>query len=140
MDLNTKLLLGKILGEIYRIQNRMEPNACPVKDSTVYGLLSGFESVIDEHLEGIGYISEEDIKNAADVLDVYFKDPEMLEKLEGYYTIEHELEKRGITRTKAIKIFTYFKANGQFTQEIEKMNSQHSPMECKVFELGDYDK
>jgi hypothetical protein len=127
-----KFLFGKILGEIYRIQRRMD--ACPVKESTVYGLLNGFESVIDDEISSIGFVSKEDVSAVADVLDEYFLDEKKLEKLKGYYDIEPALERRGISRSKAMIILTYFKLNGQYTNVIEKFNSQHSPVECKTFE------
>lgn len=127
-----KLMFGKILGEIYRIQKKMD--ACPVKDSTVYGLLKGIESVIDQEIASIGYISNDDISAVADILNEYHLNQDKLDKLEGYYDIEPALEKHGIDRSKAITILTYFKLNGQFNHVIEKFNSQHSPVECKRFE------
>ena len=39
-----------------------------------------------------------------------------------------------------MQIFTYWKANAKFTPLIEKMNSGNSPIECKTFELNEFEK
>ena len=69
MDQNTKLLLGKVLGEIYRIQRRSESMPCPVDDSQVFGLVNGLETAIDNELESIGFITGEQVDAVADVLE-----------------------------------------------------------------------
>jgi hypothetical protein len=140
MDKELKVFLGKILGEIYRLQNNSEKIACPAEPSQIFGLLNGFENVIDEELERIGYVSNEEINSVVDVLDEYWKDPEKRKEFKGFYDIEHKLNNRGIDRGKAILILTYFKANNQFVELIDKMNSEHSPTECKNFELDKFEK
>jgi hypothetical protein len=139
MDKQTKILFGKILGEIYRIQRRMESNACPVGESTVYGLLNGFEHVIDEEIERIGFISREEFKNMCNILDEYYFNEEKLKDFKGYYDIEHKLSKVSIDRPTAIKILRYLKANGSYLELIEKMNSEYSPVECRKFDLNEWD-
>jgi hypothetical protein len=58
MDKNT-LLLGKILGEIYRLHDKIYPQDDPnAITQLTYGLLNGFESDIRLELEAIGFISE----------------------------------------------------------------------------------
>jgi hypothetical protein len=47
MDRMTKLFLGRILGEVYRLQRRQDPKMVPVDAATIYGLLKGFEWVVD---------------------------------------------------------------------------------------------
>ncbi|AYV67098.1 hypothetical protein C2I06_09540 [Niallia circulans] len=133
-----KVMFGKLLGEVYRSQNR--EGYAPVKESTIFGLLNGFEHVIDEEIERIGFVSKEEFTIVGDILNEYFLDDEKLKNLEGYYDIEPELDRQGISRAQAIQILTYYKANGQFGNVIEKFNSQHSPTECKRFEIADYDK
>ena len=39
-----------------------------------------------------------------------------------------------------IKILTYFKADGRYTDIIEKFDSSQSPGECRTFDLNDWDK
>ena len=133
-----KVLFGKLLGEIYRTQNR--EGYCSVSEATIFGLLNGFEYVIDEEIKNIGYITTEELQIVADILDEYFLDEEKLNKLSGYYEIESKLNAHNISRTKAISIITYYKANNQFNDVIEKFNSSASPGECKHFEIPNYEK
>nr|WP_319401862.1 hypothetical protein [uncultured Carboxylicivirga sp.] len=140
MDNESKLFFGKILGEIYRIQNNSEDMACPAEPSQIFGLLNGFENVIDEEIERIGAVSREELYAVMDVLDEYWRDLEKRQEFKGFYDIEHKLQQRGIGRGKAIPILTYLKANHQFVELIDKMNSQHSPIECKNFDLDEFEK
>lgn len=136
--MENKIMFGKLLGEIYRIQNRQ--GHCPVSESVIYGLLHGFETVIDQEIERVGYISKEDLRAVEDILNEYHVDDEKLQELTGFYDIESQLEERGISRSKAMEIFTYLKADRRFNHVIEKFNSSNSPVECKTFELDDWDK
>ncbi|MDL1982319.1 MAG: hypothetical protein LWX02_12835 [Deltaproteobacteria bacterium] len=143
MDQELKRALGFLLGQIYRVQKRINENdsdICPVSGSTIYGLLNGIEPVIDENLPTNMAVSEDDINAVADVLQPYFDDPEKLSEFTGYYQIEPELESRAVSRLKAIRILTYFKSGGSFTNVIEKMDSANSPSECRTFRIHDYEK
>lgn len=133
-----KILFGKLLGEIYRIQNRN--GYSPVSEARIYGLLNGFEGVINEEIDDIGIVTEEEVIKVMDILDTYHLDLDELENLSGYYDIESDLNKENISRSKAIKILTYLNANGQYDHVIKKFNSSNSPVECKTFELNDWDK
>lgn len=131
-----KLLLGKILGEIYRIQTKAGM-PLPVNQAHVYGLLNGLEFAVDRELEGIGFVSTEKLKYTSKVLNKIWENPSKLAAFKGFYDIEAELDAGGVDRETAIKIITYFKADGRFQELIEKMNSNHSPIECKDFNLDD---
>ncbi len=139
-DQQIKLLLGKILGEIYRIENRSgDKIACPAREAHIYGLLNGFERSIEEELKGIGFISEAKLQAVEDILNEYFVDQEKLKAFKGYYDIERRLEGLGIGRGEAITILTYLYADGRFVKVIDKMDSPDSPVECKKFELSEWD-
>lgn len=134
MDKNT-LLLGKLLGEVYRLQYEAE---MPTADtSTIYGLRNGFESVINEELERIGFISTAQLDAVRNVLNTYDRSKEKLESLSGFYQVEDELSQKGVGRGEAIRILTFLQASHRFTNVIAKFDSQHSPTECRTFELHD---
>ncbi|MGC4378270.1 hypothetical protein WD019_15280 [Fictibacillus sp. Mic-4] len=133
-----KFLFGKILGEIYRIQNRN--GYCPVSEGRIYGLLNGIETAIDEEISDLDPITKEELRAAADILNKYWKDPADLKEVTGYYDLEDEFEAAGLDRGKMIKILTYFNSNRQFTELISKFDSSNSPTECRTFELYDYNK
>lgn len=138
MDKDTKLMLGRILGEIYRVESAMGMD-CRAGPARIYGLLKGFETAIDEELAEIGGVEAAKIKAVMDVLEPIWRDEERLAAFTGFYDIEDELEARRVSRGDAIKILSYLNANGQFREVIGKMNSQNSPVECKTFELSEWD-
>lgn len=139
MDRDTKIFLGKVLGEIYRIQKRINSLPCPADDSQVFGLVNGFESEIDRELESTGFITGEQVDAVADVLEPIFFDAAELEKFKGLYDIESELEDRGVDRATASVILTYFQMKGKFANVIAKMDSSGSPAECRTFEPSDFE-
>lgn len=134
-----KLLFGKLIGELYRIEKKVGM-PCPATEVQIYGLVNGFENVIEEELESLGYISNEKLTAVIDVLTPYWKDAQKLTSFKGFYDIEHQLSQRGIDRGEAKRILKYLYANSQFTEVIEKMDSSDSPCECRTFELRDWDK
>ena len=138
MDKNT-LANAKLLGELYRTQKRIDPSTCPVSDDVIYGLLNGIERVIEDEFN-VSLISKEDEEIVVSILNEYFVDAEKLNQLKGYYDIEHRLENQGIERWKAIKIITLLQAEDRFTNVIAKLNSSHSPVECKTFKIPDWNK
>lgn len=135
----TKRLLGKMLGEIYRVQTRSQNIPCSASEAHIFGLLNGFERALEDELERIGFISEEKLKAVEDILDDYFVSNEKLTALKGFYDIEPRLEECGIKRGEAIQILRYLYADDRFVQVIDKFNSNSSPVECKTFRLSDWD-
>ena len=143
MDQELKRAFGFLLGQIYRMQKRIIDNdtdICPVDDATIYGLLNGIEPIIDANLPTNMEVNVDDLTAVSDVLQPYFDDPEKLAAFTGYNQIESELKLRGISRSKAILIFTYFQSNGNYTNVIEKMDSTSSPSECRTFPIHDHQK
>lgn len=138
MDKDIKLLFGKILGEIYRIQQASDNISCPSSSAQIYALLNGFEHAVDEEIESMGSISEGHLKAVIDVLEPILKDKKKLNNFKGFYDIEEDLARRGVDRTDAIHILTYFKANDQFLEIIEKMDTSNSPSECRLFEFNQW--
>ncbi|MCQ8213768.1 hypothetical protein NON08_14800 [Cetobacterium somerae] len=128
MEKNIKLLLGKILGEIYEMQGFN----CVVSPGTVYGLQNGFEFILDEVI-GDYKITTEDYKNFVSILNPIYNNKENLSKFNGYYDIEEEMNKVGIDREKAILLFNYFNRNNCYEELIKKLNSPNSPNELKTF-------
>ena len=136
---NTKLLLGKILGEIYRVQYYNEKIFNKPSEANIYGLLNGIEYVVDSEIDKIGFLSREKFEAMIKILDEYFINPEKLKKFEGYRDIEPELEENSISRSDAIIILTYLYADRRFVELIDKMDTGKSPMECRRFELDKWD-
>jgi hypothetical protein len=131
------VLLGKLLAEVYRVQRKLEiPTA---DDATIYGLRNGFETVVAEELERVGFVSKAQVKHVMDVLDPIWQDPTKLAAFKGFYDIERELESGGVDRSTAIAVLTYLNAQGQFTDVIAKMDTHGSPGECRTFVLSKWE-
>ena len=137
MDRDTKIVFGKLLGEIYRTQEMLQEGSSRTTKDHIYGLLNGIEWAIDVELERVGFVGKEETDAVMDVLTPIFDDQMKLEEFKGYYDIESDLEKRDVSRDQAIVILTHLKASGKFVEVIEKMDSCHSPVECKRFEIWD---
>jgi hypothetical protein len=103
MNTETKTILGKLLGEVFRIQKRT--GVPTYSDGTIYGLLNGVEPAIDSVINEISFVSTELVDRAAKVLQPIFDDPAKLAAFNGFYDIEHELQDAGIDRGTAIQIF-----------------------------------
>ncbi|MDR3480341.1 MAG: hypothetical protein P4L91_06460 [Burkholderiaceae bacterium] len=131
------VLLGKLLAEVYRVQRNL--GVATMDDATIYALRNGFETAIDDELERIGFVSKAQVKHVMDVLDPIWQDPTQLAAFKGFYDIERELEDGGVDRPTAITVLTYLNAKGQFTEVIAKMDTSHSPSECRTFELGKWE-
>ena len=140
MNVKTKIMLGKILGEIYRIQNSSNVMQCPASPGRIYGLLNGIEDAIDAEIQTDSLISTDKVDAVCKVLDPIFSDPTKLDEFSGFYDIEDELNERDVDRSDAIRILTYLYADGKLATVIDKMNSKNSPVECKTFGLSEWDK
>ncbi|MBP1309154.1 hypothetical protein JOD82_002174 [Paenibacillus sp. 1182] len=132
MDREMKFAWGRLLGETLRVQKRVDPSMVQASDATIYGLLNGFETVVDAQLSVNEPITEDDLNNMARILEPYHQNPDTLR---GYYTIESEVDAANISRLKAMMILTYFKSEGRFEEVIRRMNTEHSPGECREFEI-----
>ncbi len=138
METKTKHMFGKILGELYRLQAAFDV-PCSATPARIYGLLNGFETEIDAELRETGVVEAEKVRAVMDVLQPIWDDTDKLKQFEGYYKIDGDLKNRGIDRGEAIKVLTFLKANGQFLEVIEKMDTPNSPAECRTFELSKWD-
>ncbi len=127
MDVELKAVLGKMLGEIFRIQKHLDmPRPA---DHVIYGLKVGMEHVLDEQLS---FISQSQYNSVCEILNRYIDNPEALS---GFYVIEDELKNRGVSRDVAIVILTYLKLCGSYIDVIERLDSDNSPMQCRTFDV-----
>ena len=129
MEQETKLVFGKILGEIYRVQKQQ--GICQVSDATLFGLLNGFEEAIDGELSDLGFITQAEVELVADYFDPYWKQEKNLDEMPNYKTVEMDIERQGIRPAKFGKILKYLYARERFTVEIDKLG--------RSFKLSDYD-
>jgi len=137
MTTETKTMLGKLLGEIFRIQKRTGVQT--YSDGTIYGLLNGIEPAIDEVIAEVGFVPAALVDRAAKILQPIFDDPAKLAAFKGFYDIEHDLQDAGIDRGTAIRIFQYFHGSGMYLDVLAKMDSTGSPIECRKFDLDKND-
>ena len=136
MDRNIKKVVGLFFAELYEIKALLKKEKLGKKEKGyVFALRNGFENVINDIIDEEWWVSKEDEKIVAEILDRYFLDSEELKKLTGFYDIEPELNSKGIDRMKALTIMQYFNSRGSFSQVLKKMDSTNSPQECRTFEI-----
>jgi hypothetical protein len=135
MDRETKIFLGRILGEIYSLRRRVveDQRASP---ETIYGLFHGVESTIDQEIERTGFISRQLEHDLIDVLHKISVDEKKLGDFKGYYDIERELEAKGIARWHAIVLLSMFKLQGRFTEMVEKIENASPGSPIELHHLG----
>lgn len=133
-----RLFLAKILGEVYRLQKHNK-TACEKSDATIFGLLNGFEHVVEEELDSVGFVSQDAVSVVVKVLNRIDEDPDRLKAFKGFYDIEHELKEHGVDRYTASRVLTYLNANHQFQELIGKMDTHGSPSECRTFSISKWD-
>lgn len=121
-----------LIGRQLRLEKKLEQT--DVSDSAIYGALWGIDFDVLEILDR-DIISRDKVEAMIEVINPIFIDKEKLKNFKGYYDIEPQLKDRGIERHEAKVILTYFKADDRFLELIEKMDSQHSPTECRNFDV-----
>lgn len=126
-DMKNRILLGKILGEIYRMQMEDDHGICKASEGTIYGLIHGVELAIDEEIERIGFLSTNKLEHVIDVLEKY----DDISGFAGFRQIEKELRDGGVDKTDAKRAFMYLKINDQFADIIDKMGENMAPNEMK---------
>jgi hypothetical protein len=139
MSNQEKKLLARLLGEVYRLQ-KAQGVRVPFGDDIIYGLLRGIEEALEQAIpEDDDWLGTSKINAVRDILEPYFTDPAKLASFKGFYDIEQQLQARDVDRSDAIAILKYLNASGQYQEVIQKMNSNHSPSECRKFELDEFD-
>ncbi|MEC1155034.1 hypothetical protein [Cytobacillus horneckiae] len=128
MDQELKLALGKLFGEVYRIQKQQ--GICQISDSRIFGLLNGVEEELEGELGNLGFINREQVSIVCDQLDPFYKQEKSLKEMPSFLEFRMELEKHGISHSRLIDILKYLKSSGSYTTEIDKLGN---------FKLSDYD-
>lgn len=118
MERDVQLALGKILGEIYRVQK--EQGICEVSDARIMGLLNGFQQALESELEDLDYFSNEEVNVVADYLKPYWTGEKAMSELPTLVEARLELERKGVSHGRLLTILEYLHANGRYTTEIKK--------------------
>lgn len=121
MEQELKLALGKILGEVYRIQKYQ--GITDASDGKIFGLLNGFEEAIESELGSLSFISEEKISIVSDVLTPFWTEQKEISELPSFTDLRLELERKGISHGQLITILKYLRATNRFDKEIDKLGS-----------------
>jgi hypothetical protein len=125
---NYKKAFGVLYSEISEIRKKL--GMSHPDEGDIFALQNGIEPVINKYLYGYDLVSQQQIDDVVRILE-----KQSLETFKGFYNIERQLKGCGICRGTAHAILTYLKARGSFRELILKMDSEHSPVECRTFEL-----
>ena len=129
-------MYGKLLGEIYRIQRRLDVEfksdkshqLCKADDKTIYGLLEGIEEAINPEIEG-DLVSQ---KDSQAIVSLFHKHLDNLDQLKGYYTnFEPELQKQGIGRDTFLRVAYYLRFFEMYNPILDGIDTNDSPGECR---------
>ena len=131
MDLQTKTLLGKILGEVYvtrllLMKANVIPQSTDITPQQLFGLLYGIENAIDYFSTDL--ITVDQVESVGEILEPINSDPKKLAEFKWYPdpTAEADygqnlFDRAGIDRSTAMHILTYFKAASSYNDVIDKM-------------------
>lgn len=128
MDSELKLVLGKMLGEVYRIQRAQ--GICQISDSRIFGLLNGIEEEVEAEINGLESISKSQVEVVRDYLTPYYNKEIDLEELPSFLHARLELEREGISHSDLIIILKYLKSKNSYVEEIDRWGD---------FSLSNYD-
>ncbi len=136
-ELWVKCALGRVLGEILRLEKRIDPEMVQCSDADIYGLINGLENVTERFFPDTNnlnsvIVTKEDYTLVCDVLDEFYDNPD---SFKGCYDIEDKLGER-YDRTKTLKIITHLNLDGAYDNLISKMDSSGSPTELRTFDVS----
>ncbi len=120
------ILLGRILGEVYRLQERSDKD-----DAQVFGLRNGMEYAIEQELLEIGFVSKSDTQAIEDALDELDKRHRQGSGAADYYSFESGLTSRGIGRSAILVVFEYLLRDSRFADVIHALAEGHAAIEIK---------
>jgi hypothetical protein len=83
VDDNIKFFFGRILGEIYRLQQQAGGSDFQVDEATIFGLRNGIESVVDDEIANQEHISHDEHDFFSRVLDEVWSDPARMAAFPG---------------------------------------------------------
>lgn len=125
-----------LIRRVLRLEKKLK--CSDVCEGSLYGAINN----IDIHALGLideNKISKDKIQTMREILTPIYNDAKRLKQFKGYYDIEHEIEKRGISRGEARVILKYFRGDGNFKELIDKMKGPDSPTEMTSLEVTDND-
>lgn len=122
MDNELKLTLGKLFGEIYKIQKAQ--GVCNISESRIFGLLNGFEEEIKLEFEELNFYSEDKVNAVCDKLQPYYTQEKELNDMPTFLQFRMELEhESGITHSEVIDILKYLNSKNAYELEIKKLGN-----------------
>ena len=96
----TKMFLGKVLGEVYKVQYNLDPDNCTVGPERIYGLIHGIENAVEAELP-TDFIDKQEIRQVEEILHPYLYDGKLATSFLG---LKIEAEKEMIDEGKLITI------------------------------------
>ncbi|WP_406595186.1 hypothetical protein [Bacillus velezensis] len=122
MDNELRLSLGKLFGEIYRIQKQQ--GMCDKSDNRIFGLLNGFEEELKSEFEGLNFYSEDKVNAVCDKLNPYYTNEKDISEMPPFSQFRLELEhESGIKHTEVIDILKYLYSKSAYQLEIDRLGN-----------------
>ena len=122
MDNELKLFLGKLFGEIYKIQKKQ--GVCDKSETRIFGLLNGFEEEIRSEFEGLNFYSQDKVNAVCDKLHPYYTKEKNINDMPSFLQFRMELEHESrINHTEVIDILKYLYSKNAYQLEIDRLGN-----------------
>ena len=126
MQKEQKQLLGKILGEVYKMHDRRGLHY-PASKATIYGLTHGMETIIDDELDRIGWVSSEAMQAIMAIFASISDNPTKLAAFEGYADISDRLAAAKISKETLITVVKYMQADFMYPEMVHRILYEIAP-------------
>lgn len=121
MDKDLTLTLGKVLGELYEIQNQQ--GISKVDNGHIYGLLHGFEEALKKEFENLNFISQEEVEAVSQYFSSYIEARTETDELPPFDSIRSQMKKQGIDQERLITILRYLNASDRLNVDVNHLGN-----------------
>lgn len=118
VETHLKIVLGKVLGELYEIQKKQ--GIKKVDEGHIFGLLNGFEEALNNEFEHLNLITEEEVNRVAHYFAPYVEAEEETKELPPFASMQSDLEKQGIGQARFITILRYLNAAKRLNVDVNE--------------------
>lgn len=121
MDTTLTLVLGKIMGELYDIQNRQ--GVQNVDNGHIYGLKHGFEEALLKEFEGLAVVRQEEVEAVYEYFDSFIQAETETNKLPSFEDMRSHMEKQDIGQDRFITILRYLNASDKINVDVNEFGN-----------------
>ena len=135
MELDIKLMLGHLLGQLLRLQEMVKPGSSGMDEATRYKLIMGFEDEVEQHFGRTAlYVSRESCAKSAAILSKIWRDPQLREGV-NQFMVKDRLRRAGIKEGDDHIILTALRLEDRFADVFERIDPDLKHYQPSEFEI-----